>query len=174
MSLWPNAGFAQTQQPPDVPTDFRSVEQARQAFNAAGYVVEQVQAWDWAWPPVSSFQVIDPARDRILMVLVYPSAVAASAALLEGQTHDQALNAGVPVGGNSGPHLVLGYGPSTWDGNVALVETSGVHLAQMYKSQVDQDNGLQMSPGAALGFAETQAEVHADFQQALRSSVANL
>jgi hypothetical protein len=174
MSLWPIAGFAQTQRLPQVSPDIRGVEQVRQAFNAAGYEVGQADTWNWTSPPVSTFQVIDPSRDRVLLVLVYSSRTAAQGARMEAETHEQALNAGTSTTDNSTPHLVLGYGPSTWVGNVALVQTSAAHLAQMYQSQNDLDDGMYVSPNTVQSAGEALAEVDADFQQALRSSVVNL
>jgi hypothetical protein len=93
---------------------------------------------------------------------------------MEAETHEQALNAGPSTAENSTPHLVLGYGPSTWVGNVALVQMSAAHLAQTYQSQIDIDDGLYVSPNSVHGAGEALAEVDADFQQALRSSVVNL
>jgi hypothetical protein len=167
------AGSAQIQQPPQASTDVRGVEQVRQAFKAAGYEVEQSDTWNWTSPPVSTFQVIDAVHDRVVMVLVYSGTSAAQAARLEAQTHEQALNAGDSAAGTSGPHLVLGYGPSTWDGNVALVQASGADLAQMFQARTDQDNGLYVSPNVVQA-SNVSAEVDADFQRALQSSVVNL
>src|SRR6516165_4053656 len=90
--LWPAAGFAQTQPSPVGET----IEQVRAAFVAAGYDVEQPDSWNWTMPPVTTFQVRDAGRQRVLMVLVYASATAADAARLGAESHEQAQNGGVP------------------------------------------------------------------------------
>src|SRR5262245_40538995 len=51
--------------------DTLTVDQAQTAFADAGYGVESSTTWDWLAPPVTTFRVYDPARDRELLVLVY-------------------------------------------------------------------------------------------------------
>jgi hypothetical protein len=164
--LWPVAAGAQS-------TDSSQLEQVRSAFVSAGYQVEEPLTWDWMRPPVSSFRVLDPSHDRVLMVLVYPSSTAAIAGRLQAQAHDDALSGGRPIiDSGVGPHLVLGYGPSTWRGNVALVQSTETELARIYRAQTDRDNGVDRDPlgeSAPLALA-----VDLDFLQALDASVVNL
>jgi hypothetical protein len=151
-----------------------SVEQARAAFAGAGDQVDAAHTWDWMAPSFSSFQVRDTASDRVLMVLVYPGADAAQAARLEAAAHEQALNAGIPVS-DAAPHLVTGYGPSTWMGNVALVETTGSQLDRLYKAQLDRDTGLSVDPQLTQDPIDAGVAVDIDFQEALqRGAVVNL
>jgi hypothetical protein len=105
------------------------------------------------------------------MVLVYSSATAAEAARLEAEAHEQALNSGIPLLSDLGPHLVVGYGPSLWDGNVALVQTTESELAQAYQSQVDREH---IDVDMADAGNRTAPPVDADFQEVLQSSLVNL
>jgi hypothetical protein len=151
-----------------------TVEQARGAFARAGYQVDAAHTWDWMAPSFSSFQVRDTANDRVLMVLVYPSADAAQAARLEAAAHEQMLNVESPER-DAAPRLVTGYGPSTWIGNVALVETTGYQLDRIYKAQVDRDAGLYVDPQLMQSPIGADVAVDPDFQQALqRGAVVNL
>jgi hypothetical protein len=53
------------------PADAPTVEEVRDGFSSAGFQVDQTVNWDWTSPPVSTLQVHDPARGRVVMVLVY-------------------------------------------------------------------------------------------------------
>ena len=165
--LWPATGSAQTEPSPVVET----TEQIRAAFVAAGYDVTQPESWNWTSPPVTTLQVRDAGRDRVLMVLVYSSATAAEAARLEAEAHEQALNGGIPVLSDSAPHLVVGYGPSLWDGNVALVQTTESEMARVYQSQVDREH---IDVDMAEVVNRTAPSVDADFQEVLQGSLVNL
>src|SRR5205085_12138891 len=94
----------------------------------AGYQVDPAYEWEWTSPPVTSFQVHDPVGDRIVMVLVYPSNSAAALARQDASAQRE--------------HLVIGYGPSSWNGNVALVQSSPWQLERAYQAQADRDNGV--------------------------------
>jgi hypothetical protein len=146
----------------------------RDAFVAAGYAVDQADSWNWTRPPVTSFQVHDAGRDRVLMVLVYSSTTAAEAARLEAETHEAAMNGGIPVISDSGPHLIVGYGPSVWTGNVALVQTTESQLKQAYTSQVGQDTNQHNLVDTTTTRDWTGPLVDADFQEVLQSSSVNL
>jgi len=149
------------------------LEQVRTAFVAAGYQVENPLIWEWMQPPVSTFRVHDTAQDRVLLVLVYPSARAAVDARLQAEVNDQMRQAGRPVtSGGEGPHLVTGYGPSTWLGNVALVETSESALSRAFSEQTERD--AQMSGTALANWTPPDVAVHLEFIQALTTSVTNL
>src|SRR5215469_10596209 len=143
--LWPVAATAQVQQFPQMAPEVRTVEQARQAFSDAGYTVDQAHTWDWTSPPFATFQVKDSSRDRVLVVLVYPSVGAAQVARLQAASNEQP-SAARPSGGDVGPHMVIGYGPSTWSGNVAMVQTTGSQLLQLYQIQIDQSNDFYVNP----------------------------
>jgi hypothetical protein len=47
-------------------------DQARTVFLDAGYQVDQLTNWDWLSPAVTTFQVRDTQRNRVLLVAVYP------------------------------------------------------------------------------------------------------
>ena len=161
--LWPVAAHAQTSAPAV------QVEQVRAAFSNAGYQVDTALDWSWMSPPVTSFRVHDAAHDRVLMVLVYPSDTAALAGRLEAEAHEQALNTGQPVASTDGPHMVIGFGPSTWRGKLALVQSSESELSRVYRAQNDQ-----MVPDPVVDSAPTALLVDLDFLQALDNSAVNL
>jgi hypothetical protein len=166
--LWPAAAGAQS-------TDSGQLEQVRAAYASAGYQVEAPLTWDWTRPPVSTFRVRDPGHDhdRVLMVLVYPSSSAAIAGRLQAQAHDEALSGGQPIiDSGVGPHLVFGYGPSTWRGNVALVQSTDSELARIYSTEAYRDMDVDRAPLAES--APLALPVDLDFLQALDTSVINL
>jgi len=172
---WPVAATAQTQgeTAPTVGPLF-VVDQVRSSFSSAGFQVDQAYDWSWTRPPVTSFQVRDQNTGRVLMVLVYPSATAAMAAQLEAETHEQALQGGQAVNGTAGPHLVVGYGPSLWNGNVALVETTQAQLERAYQAQADRDNGIYVDQSVVEDPGTPDIAVDLDFQQALQNGAVNL
>jgi hypothetical protein len=152
-----------------------SVDQARAAFTSAGYQVGQAHVWDWTQPPVATFDIHDQVNDRVVMVLVYPSATAAQLGRVEAEAHEQTLSAGQPLTRSDGPHLVIGYGPSIWNGNIALVQTSQTQLERMYRAQTDRDNGVYVDPDRVLGDPNLPTlAVDLDFQQALQNGAVNL
>jgi hypothetical protein len=161
-ALWPAAASAQSVEANT------HLEQIRSAFSSSGYQVDDSMTWDWTRPPVSTFRVHDAARNRVLMVLVYPSDSAAIAGRLQGQVHDEAQSGGQSIDSGSGPHLVAGFGPSTWHGNIALVQAAESSLAEAYRAQTD---GMGLD-GSSL--APSDVAVDLDFLHALESSVANL
>ena len=162
-SLWPITTSAQTDD------SSAMVERVRSAYNLAGYQVDAPLTWNWTRPPVSTFRVHDAAHDRVLLVLVYPSQSAAIAGRLQGEAHDEALTGGrALLDSGYGPHLVLGFGPSTWRGDVALVQASESVLANAYTAQA---GGMGLD-GLTLG--QNNAAVDPDFLQALDNGVANL
>jgi hypothetical protein len=171
--LWPLAGTTQAQGAPSA-RPVATVEQMRGGFNSGGYQVEPPLNWDWLVPPVSTFQVHDVLRDRVLMVLVYPSMSAAEAARAGAEARDRSaslIDSGPPA---PGPHLVIGYGPSVWNANVALVQATQAQLNRIYQVQSDRDNGLYVDLDLLRESALATSAVDLDFQQALEASVANL
>jgi len=171
--LWPAPGSAQAERSPQ-PSVVETTDQVRAAFVGAGYDVGQPDSWNWTSPPVTTFQVRDAGRDRVLMVLVYSSTTAAEAARLEAEVHEQALNGGIPMLSDSGPHILVGYGPSVWNGSVALVQTTESELAQAYQAQVDLDTIQHIGVDLADGGNRTPPPVDADFQKLLYTSLVNL
>jgi hypothetical protein len=107
------------------------------------------------------------------MVLVYPSQTAAEDARQMAESHEQSLNAGQPVA-RGGPHLVSGYGPSDWNGNVALVQSSEVQLERLYDTQVNRDMRAVGDVGVVGDPSTPDISVDVDFLQALRGSAVNL
>ena len=167
VSVWPLAASAQSDEPG------MQIEQVRAAFVSAGYQVESPLNWEWTDPPVSTFRVHDPAHERVLLVLIYPSAGAAAATRLQAEVNDQMRQVGRPVtSAGDGPRLVTGYGPSAWRGNVALVQTTEGELTRAFRAQNDRDNTMDGAPLAEL--PPTNVAVDLDFVQALVTSVANL
>jgi hypothetical protein len=151
-----------------------TVDQAREAFGGAGYTLDASRAWDWTWPPVTTFEVHGQNDGRVLMVLVYPSATAAQDARDMAESHEQALNAGQPDVRSSSPHLVSGYGPSDWRGNVALVQSSDQQLARLYDAQVNLDMRALGDVGVVGDPSTPDISVDLDFLQALQRSAVNL
>jgi hypothetical protein len=149
-----------------------TVDQVRSSFSSAGFQVDQAHTWDWTSPPVTTLQVQDGSDDRVLLVLVYASPTAAQAARLQAEDREQLHNPGSFTA--DGPRLVEGYGPSVWNNNVALVETTRSELAGLYQRQLDIANGVDVQPDRVVQQSVPNAAVGLDFQQALTSSVVNL
>jgi hypothetical protein len=171
-SLFFSAGAAHAQAATASP--LLSVDQVRDAFSEAGYQVDQAHAWNWTSPPVTAFQVRDANTGRLIMVLVYQSMTAAQAALLEAETHDQALNAGVPTTGGGAPHLITNYGKSVWDRNVAMVQTAQNDVERAYQAQIDCDNDPGCVPTPSASATQPEFSVDVDFLQALQHGTVNL
>jgi hypothetical protein len=154
-SLAPLTAAAQSAEPS--PSSSMIIEQSRSALVGAGFLLEPTLTWDWTSPPVSTFRAHDVARGRIALVLIYPSADAAALARAHGTT---------PVDG---------YGPSSWNGNVAVVQTSQAELDRIARIQTDCDNGV-LSPDQDLLREPDSPTLAVDFDllQALFSGAANL
>jgi len=170
IAVSPGLAVAQAQ-PVQPSAPLMTVEQARAAYTAAGYAVDQAYIWDWTRPPVTSFEVHGQNDGRVLMVLVYSSNSAADAARLQGASHEQARNAGQPLAPGVNPHMVFGYGPSLWSGNVGLVQSTAEQLMRMYESR-----GTGMPGDGPILEDPTMPNiaVDLDFQQALQGSVVSL
>jgi hypothetical protein len=164
IALWPGAAAAQPQ-PEQPAAPLMTVEQAQAAYAAAGYTVDRAYAWDWTRPPVTSFKVHSQNDGRVLMVLVYPSSTAADTARL------LAAGALPPSAQGTNPHMVPGYGPSLWSGNVGLVQSSAEQLMRVYEAR-----GTGM-PGDRVVLEDPtlpNIAVDLDFQQALQGSAVNI
>jgi hypothetical protein len=110
----------------------------------------------------------------VIIVLVYRSMTAAQAALLDADTHDQALNAGVPTTDGGAPHLITTYGRSVWNGNVAMVQTTQTDIERAYQAQIDCNRGLGVMPTASANAALPEFSVDVDFLQAVQRGTVNL
>jgi hypothetical protein len=128
-------------------TPIATADQVRAQFISAGYQVDAPTTW---WTNGSTtFLVHDPlgqsdSNARIVMVLVYPDLETAHA---ERQRTDAAPSgAGMP-GSDFGPRLVPGYGPSVWQGNVAMVEATFGELNRQYQAQLETDLGTAIAVG---------------------------
>jgi hypothetical protein len=152
-----------------------SVEQMRGAFAGAGFDVEQALNWNWTSPPVSTFRVFDPARSRVVMVLVYPTASAADAGRKQAEANEQALSLGSSPLVGLGPHLVPGYGESFWRGNVALVATTRSELDRVYRWQNTHESGFDLDPDVTrYQPSVSHLAVDFEFRRALETGAANL
>jgi hypothetical protein len=151
-----------------------AVDQVRDAFGGAGYTIDESHAWDWTWPPVTTFEVHGQNDGRVLMVLVYPSLTAAQDARKMAESHEQSLNAGQPAARGGGPHLVSGFGLSDWNGNVALVQSSELQLAWLYDAEVNRDMRAVGDVGVVGDPSTPDILVDLDFLRALRGSAVNL
>jgi hypothetical protein len=132
VALSPFAANAQT-----APTGPYTAEQLRAQYVAHGYQADAPVSW-WTPNNVTTFRVSDPANGRVVMVLVYPDSATADADRSAAQARDTNAE-------GNGPHLVEGYGFSTWRDNVALVESTTDTLARQYAAQQASDN--QVSAG---------------------------
>jgi hypothetical protein len=173
-SLVPLNASAQSSPPAIAPTGSGdtsvtfTVDQARNAFANTGLQVEQPNAWSWTSPSVTSFQVHDGSR--ALMVLVYPSAAAANAARHQAEANDALQGNSAGFGS---PHLVDGYGPSTWMDNIALVQSTTDTLNRQFQAQADLANGVT-SDATRMAATEMARAVDVDFQLALEPPATNL
>ncbi|HEY1295610.1 MAG TPA: hypothetical protein VGJ60_21225 [Chloroflexota bacterium] len=119
------------------PTSDVTADELRSQYIARGYQPETPVTW-WTSNHVTTFRVSDATSDRALMVLVYPDSATADAERSRAEARD-------PNNEGQGPHMVAGYGYSTWRGNVALVESTTEELAREYS--LEQDAGNQVMTG---------------------------
>lgn len=126
VSMWPLTAAAETQD--------LTAEQTRSAFENYGFDTSPILDWSWASPPVQSFVVHDPHSQCVLEVLVF-------------RTVDDATRFQMS---RSGSNLVDGYGPSVWNVNVAIMESTEVKLARMTQMQNEHYNGVHDDPALAL------------------------
>lgn len=109
-----------------------TVDQARNVFVGAGYVVDEPTSWTWTAPPVTVFHVQDPSSDRLAVVLVYGSQSAADTARSRPQP------------------LVIGYSAEAWRANVAIAQTTRSELDRLQRARDDCDNGIVVPDGIAM------------------------
>jgi hypothetical protein len=129
--------LASAQSAPPIAT----ADQVRAQFIGAGYQVDAPTTW---WTNGSTtFLVHDPlgqadTNARVVMVLVYPDLETAQA----DRQRTDAMS-----GSDFGPQLVPGYGPSVWQGNVAMVESTFGELNRQYQAQLETDLGTAIAVG---------------------------
>ncbi len=164
-SLWSMAPRVYAQ---DAQTDSaRSAEQVRAALGNAGYQVGEAHTWTWMQPPFSAFRMSDAATDRVWTVVVYPDPAAANEARLHA-ADGQSLNETV----SNEPRLVIGFGPSVWYGNVALVQSTESRLGRLYLLQTDRDNGVYDAADPTIERPDDAVDL--DVRNALVNSAVNL
>jgi hypothetical protein len=117
-------------------TDPASVESVRAEFLARGFEVGAAVHWTWPTPGLTTFSVRDGLADRILLVLVYPDVITADRERLR-------------VAGDLTP-VVAGYGPSTWRGNVAIVQSSEYELRRAYGGESGREMEILVRTGEAI------------------------
>ena len=169
--LWPAAAGAQS-----APSSALTVEVARTQFASLGYQVSAPTTW-WTSDHVTTFTVADSAEQdaatgRIVMVFVYPDVATADAE----RERAQARESGSESAASGAPHLVPGYGPSAWRGNVALVQSTRQELQRQYAAQLDQD---MLAFGSVAATAEptsapAQVAVDLDFLRVPSKGLADL
>jgi hypothetical protein len=160
--------LASAQSAPPIAT----ADQVRSTFANAGYQVDAPTTW---WTNGSTtFMVHDPLgpsdpNARVVMVLVYPDLASAQTERQRAQANDQGTTTG-----DFGPRLVPGYGPSVWQGNVAMVESTWGELNRQYQAQIETDLGTAVAVGHSQTNEQAQqpqiaatTRVDADFISAL-------
>jgi hypothetical protein len=135
-----------------------SVDEARDALVSGGFQVDRPHVWTWMNPPFTSLQIRDPASQRVVLLMIYPDAAAARTARMQALAHDAV---------QAEPHLVEGYGPSVWTGNVAMVESTQSELDRLFQTRLDDANGVQVDTNLAWEHSVNNDAVDMDFQQAL-------
>jgi hypothetical protein len=134
-------------------------DQVRSQYLDQGYLVSAPVLW-WT-NGTTTFTVQDPAEQnspaaRVLMVIVYPDATTAQAA------HSQ------------DGHLVPGYGPTVWQDNVALVQSSRSELARRHAAAVNSDDPTYVGTTDSTQFADPSTIVGLDFLAVVQNGLVNL
>lgn len=117
-----------------------SADQARAVFVNAGYQVDQLEVWDWLSPPVIAFHVDDIARNRVLLVQVYPDVAQAQ---------------------RGSERMVEGYSASTWIDNLALFEANADDYRHVQMAAVARSVRM-LQPDSSAG-SLPQKRVDADY-----------
>jgi hypothetical protein len=133
------------------PASVRAVGEVRSALTSAGFIVDEPQTWEWLTPPVSSIRVHDPATGRVLMIVVYPSTE--SALVARARANDGSLAAG--------------FGETVWIGNLALSQSTELHLNQFDALVAHRENGGFIEDELFTLFHHPTFAVDRDFLQAL-------
>jgi hypothetical protein len=124
-------------------------------YQAQGFQTSQPITW---WTNGSTtFTVEDPAdQSSVVMVIVYPDAATAQADRRDGA------------------HLVPGYGPTIFQGNVALMQTTRAELARRYAAELNSNDPSYVRSAAAEIVAEPSTAVGLDFLAVLQPELVNL
>ena len=135
-------------------------EQVRAEYLQHGFRASEPLTW---WTDGSTTFTVEDSTERgspsgrILLVIVYPDAATAEA------------------GRRDGAHLVPGYGPSIFRGNVALVQTTRAEQARRYAAEVARDDPTSAGIGAAPEpLAEPSSPVGLDFLAVVQGGLADL
>jgi hypothetical protein len=143
-----------------------SVADVHASFTDTGLTVDAPQHWDWTSPPMTSIKMHD-SDGRVLIALIYSDSETARLARTQAEANDRTSRTG-------SPHLVEGFGPSLWNGNVALVQARESDLNRLYQQTIDRANGLDVDTSQG---GEDIAPMHAvdfEFQQALNLHLGSL
>jgi hypothetical protein len=138
-----------------------SPDQVRAQYLERGFEISAPTTW-WT-NGATTFIVQDPSEHnspsaRVLMVIVYPDVATANAER-----------------SSRGEHLVPGYGPSVWQGNVALMQSTHDEQARRYAAEVSRDDPTFAATGAESAItAEVSSPVGPDFLTALQDGILNL
>ena len=150
-----------------MPNHDLTVDEIRADYIAHGYQVAKPITW-WTAEHPTTLRVADPTDDRVLMVIVYPDSATAQAALSNARAQD-------PSDSAAGPHLIPGYGFSTWRQNVAFVESTWDDLSRQYAAEQARE-GLTMTESSTVleePAAPTYA-VDADLLNVMNPEIADL
>jgi hypothetical protein len=133
------------------PASVRAVDELRSALTSVGFIVDEPRTWDWLTPPVSSVRVHDGATGRVLMIVIYPSTE--SALVARARANDGSLAAG--------------FGDTVWIGNLALSQSTELHLSQVDALVAHRENGAFTEDEVFTLFQHPTYAVDRDFLQAL-------
>lgn len=148
------------------PRSTLSTGQVRAAFDSAAYHLSEPHTWSWVQPPFTAFHVSAAGSDRVWTVIVYPDVAAADQARLAAAP-GQLLTATI----TNGPRLVVGFGPSVWYGNVAVVQSTESRLEQLYLLHTERDNGVYEVADPSI--ERPNDAVDLDVQTALENGAVN-
>jgi hypothetical protein len=148
-----------------------SVDDVRASFLDTALQIEAPHAWSWSSSPVTSMQMRD-ADGQVLLALIYTDSNVATLAREQAEADERRTSGGTAIAGS--PHLVEGYGPSVWYGNVALVQAAQSDLNRLYQQTIDRANGIEASTAEIVAVSTPLHAVDFDFQQALDQHLANL
>ena len=154
-----------------------TASEVRALFVSQGYRAEGQVTW-WT-NHVTSFSVFDPTEQasptaRIIMVLVYPDIATALVERSRAEASEAAETARAFTD-THGPHLVPGYGFSTWRDNVAVVQTTQGDLQRRFSEELDWINMVGAQPEvAARGTAQAPQAVDLDILRVLNRATVDL
>jgi hypothetical protein len=158
LACWPLVANAQPG-----PVNEVTAEQVRSQFVNAGFQAETPTHW-WTPDSATTFRVIDPNSDRVLMVLVYPNSDVANAARTVLEQEEA-----------RGANLVPGYGLSTWRQNIALVESTQTRLRLEYAAELQRNTHVLLGDSVTVqSLAPLTTAVDADLVGLVEGTAVNL